>query len=173
MDQCYLALTDKIDWINPEGDRFHHDLSKLLPVTGPPGKKRIPVSYFFNHDLEYLMHGTKEKMYALSVTKIKATRYKDEGIEEMIPSLWSPSIQKYNRDAELGIYHGYKSRQWFYKGNIGYKSRHEVYSKLNIRSVQSIKVNKKSGYAYLEEIVVTRTDEKEYKFAKAISLTIL
>ncbi|GJY66489.1 hypothetical protein Tco_0468727 [Tanacetum coccineum] len=49
----------------------------------------------------------------------------------------------------------------------GLKSRHEVYSKLNIRSVQSIKVNKQYGYAYLEEIVVTRTDDKEYKFAEA------
>ncbi|GJU31894.1 hypothetical protein Tco_1175483 [Tanacetum coccineum] len=51
--------------------------------------------------------------------------------------------------------------------NIGFKSRHEVYSKLNIRSVQSIKDNKQYGYAYQKEIVVTRTDEKEYKFAKA------
>ncbi|GJX97032.1 hypothetical protein Tco_0352830, partial [Tanacetum coccineum] len=66
----------------------------------------------------------------------KAARYEDEGIEEMVPSLWSPNIQKYNRDAELGIYH-------------------------------CIKVNKKFGYAYLEEIMVTRTDEKEYKFCEA------
>ncbi|GJY79288.1 hypothetical protein Tco_0485089 [Tanacetum coccineum] len=47
-------VEDKIDWINPEGDRFHHDMSKPLPLTGPPGRKSIPVSYFFNHDLEYL-----------------------------------------------------------------------------------------------------------------------
>ncbi|GJY49822.1 hypothetical protein Tco_0439778 [Tanacetum coccineum] len=52
MEQCHLALIYKIDWTNPESDRFHHDLSKPLPLTGPPGRKRIPVSYFFNHDLE-------------------------------------------------------------------------------------------------------------------------
>ncbi|GJT51939.1 hypothetical protein Tco_0978096 [Tanacetum coccineum] len=131
-------VEDKIDWINPEGDRFHHDMSKPLPLTGPPGRKRIP-----------------------------AARYEDEGIEEMIPTLWSPSIQKYNRYAELGIYQWDEHRQWFYKGNIGHKSRHEVYSKLNIRSVQNIKVNKKFRYAYLEEIMVIRTDVKEYKFAEA------
>nr|GEU57534.1 hypothetical protein [Tanacetum cinerariifolium] len=28
MEQCHLTLTNKINWINPEGDRFHHDLSK-------------------------------------------------------------------------------------------------------------------------------------------------
>nr|GEW71522.1 hypothetical protein [Tanacetum cinerariifolium] len=136
INQCTLALIDKIYWINLEsGDRFHKNLSKLLPLIGPPGKKRIPVSYFFNHDLEYLMHGTKENMYALSVTKTKDARYKDEGIKEMIPSLWSRSIQKYNRDKELGIYH-------------------------------CIKVNKKFGYTYLDESVVTKTNEKEYKFCE-------
>ncbi|GKB88278.1 hypothetical protein Tco_0960550 [Tanacetum coccineum] len=113
------------------------------------------------------MHETKENMYALSVTKTKAARYEDKGIKEMIPSQWSPSIQKYNRDVELGISHWYKSRQWFHKGSIGHKSRHDVYLKLNIGSIQCIKVNKKFGYAYLEEIMVTRTDEKEYKFYEA------
>nr|GEX15087.1 retrovirus-related Pol polyprotein from transposon TNT 1-94 [Tanacetum cinerariifolium] len=87
MDQCHLALTDKIDWINPKGDRFHRDLSKSLPLIGPLGRKRILVSYFFNHDLEYLKYGIKENTYALSVTKFKAARYEDEGIEEMILTL--------------------------------------------------------------------------------------
>ncbi|GJV72304.1 hypothetical protein Tco_1492299 [Tanacetum coccineum] len=142
MDQCHIALTGKIDWINPEGDKVHRDLSKSLPLTGPP------------------------------VTKIKDAKYKDEGIEEIIPTLWSPNVQNYNRDAKLGIYHWYKSRQWFYKGNIVLKSRHEVYLKLNIKSVQSIIVNKKFEFAHMEEIVVTRTDEKEYKFAEADFLNL-
>ncbi|GJV30886.1 hypothetical protein Tco_1391286 [Tanacetum coccineum] len=84
MEQCYLALTDKIDLTNPKGDRFHYDVSKLLPLVGPPGRKKILISYFFNHDLEYLKYGNEEKRYALSVTKIKAARYENEGIEEMI-----------------------------------------------------------------------------------------
>ncbi|GJY75778.1 hypothetical protein Tco_0480894 [Tanacetum coccineum] len=126
LEHCHLALTDKIDWANPEGHRFHGDLSKPLPLVGPPGRKTIPIRYFFNRDLEYLKYGNVEKKYDLS----------DE------------------------------HRQWF-KGNIGHKSRHEVYSKLNIISVQSIKVNKKYGYAYLEEIVVKRIGEKEYMFVEA------
>ncbi|GJT30276.1 ribonuclease H-like domain-containing protein [Tanacetum coccineum] len=113
-------------------------------VSGPPGRKTIPGSYFFNRDLEYLKFGNEEKKYALSVTKIKDARYEEEGIEEMIMYLWSPSIQKYNRDTELGIHHWDPYRQ----------------------CVQIIKVNKKYGYAYLEETVVKRTDEKEYMFAE-------
>ncbi|GKC13578.1 hypothetical protein Tco_1010360, partial [Tanacetum coccineum] len=70
-----------------EGIIFHDDLSKLLPLEGPPGRKTIPIRYFFNKDLEYLMHGNKEKKYALSLSKVKAARYEHEGIEEMIPHL--------------------------------------------------------------------------------------
>ncbi|GKE07596.1 hypothetical protein Tco_1399614 [Tanacetum coccineum] len=70
-------------------------------------------------------------------------------------------------DAEFGICHWYPFLELFYKGNVGFPSRHEVYSKRNIRSVQSIKVDKQYGYAYLEEIMVTRTDKKEYMFCEA------
>ncbi|GKC28001.1 hypothetical protein Tco_1035295 [Tanacetum coccineum] len=54
MEQYYLALTNKTDWANPRVNRFHDDLSKPLPLVGPLGRKTIPISYFFNQDLEYL-----------------------------------------------------------------------------------------------------------------------
>nr|GEX59680.1 hypothetical protein [Tanacetum cinerariifolium] len=104
---------------------FKKDKITKEDVEGPLGRKRIPVSHFFNHDLEYLKYGTKENTYALSVTKIKAARYEDE-------------------------------------------SRHDDYSKLNIISAQSIKVNKQYGYAYLEEIVVIKIDEKEIVIKKRV-----
>ncbi|GKB82540.1 hypothetical protein Tco_0949435 [Tanacetum coccineum] len=53
-EQCYLALSDKLDWTNPEGDRCPFDMSKPLPLQGPPGHLTVPVDYFFNNDLEYL-----------------------------------------------------------------------------------------------------------------------
>ncbi|GJV36366.1 hypothetical protein Tco_1408843 [Tanacetum coccineum] len=95
--------------LKKEGNRFHDDLRKRLPLEGPLGRKTILIRYFFNKDLEYLMHGNKEKKYALSLSKVKAARYEQEGIEEMIPHLWSLSIQIYDRDAELdNLYgHGY------------------------------------------------------------------
>ncbi|GJS83132.1 hypothetical protein Tco_0749673 [Tanacetum coccineum] len=87
MEQCYLAMTGRISWANSEGNRFHTYISKSLPLEGSPGRKTIPTRYFFNNDLEYLKHGNQEKKYALSVTKIKAARYEQDGIEEMIPYL--------------------------------------------------------------------------------------
>ncbi|GJU81020.1 hypothetical protein Tco_1283385 [Tanacetum coccineum] len=94
LEQCRFALLDKIDWANLEGYRFHDDLSQPLPLVGPLGIKTIPISYCYNHDLEYLMHKNEEKKFALSASKIKATRYEDEGIEEMILYLLSPAIKK-------------------------------------------------------------------------------
>ncbi|GKC15110.1 hypothetical protein Tco_1011892, partial [Tanacetum coccineum] len=32
LEQCYLTMTNKIEWTNPEGDKFHTDLSKQLPL---------------------------------------------------------------------------------------------------------------------------------------------
>ncbi|GKA14050.1 hypothetical protein Tco_0693696 [Tanacetum coccineum] len=35
MEQYHLSVTNKIDWANPEENRFHDDLSKPLPLVGP------------------------------------------------------------------------------------------------------------------------------------------
>ncbi|GKC90008.1 hypothetical protein Tco_1150657, partial [Tanacetum coccineum] len=32
MEQCYLAMTNHIDWANPEGDRCPYDLRKPPPL---------------------------------------------------------------------------------------------------------------------------------------------
>ncbi|GJT68831.1 hypothetical protein Tco_1020311 [Tanacetum coccineum] len=72
MEQCYLGLTDQIDWVNPEGDRCPYDLSKPLPLQGPLGHTIIPVDFFFNQDLEYLKTGNKDKKSAVSLIKLKA-----------------------------------------------------------------------------------------------------
>nr|GEU63294.1 hypothetical protein [Tanacetum cinerariifolium] len=51
--ECFNALTDKLDWNNPE-DRYMFDLSKPLPLQGPLGHRTVAADYFFNNDLEYL-----------------------------------------------------------------------------------------------------------------------
>ncbi|GKF87956.1 hypothetical protein Tco_0258833, partial [Tanacetum coccineum] len=37
MEECYKMLTDQIDWANPEGDQVRIDITKPLPLSGPPG----------------------------------------------------------------------------------------------------------------------------------------
>ncbi|GJT83958.1 putative reverse transcriptase domain-containing protein [Tanacetum coccineum] len=69
MEEGYRALSEQIDWNNPEGHRS---------------------DFFFNNDLEYLRGGSNDKKYTASTIKSKAARYELKGIEDVVPNLWSP-----------------------------------------------------------------------------------
>ncbi|GKD37107.1 hypothetical protein Tco_1257314, partial [Tanacetum coccineum] len=96
MEECHLLLTDQIDLVNPEGNQVVPDVSKPLPLRGPPGQVTIQPQYFFNKDLEYLASGDKERRNALSISKLKAAYYPDFGLEELVSSLWIKSERKYD-----------------------------------------------------------------------------
>ncbi|GKB57177.1 hypothetical protein Tco_0913363 [Tanacetum coccineum] len=89
-EECYKAITDKLDWNNPEGHEYPFDLSKPLPLIEAQGHLVEHADYFFNNDLEYLKGGSSSWKYTTSTTKNKATKYYNiEGIEDMVPTLWS------------------------------------------------------------------------------------
>ncbi|GJX85194.1 hypothetical protein Tco_0335968 [Tanacetum coccineum] len=110
----------------------------VMDDAGHLGHLTVAVDYFFNNDLEYLKSSDPERTYTTSITKIKAARYEIEGIEDMVPMLWSPAKVRYDKDALKGIKH--------------YGERHNV------------SVKKLHGYGHLEEIVVKRADRQLYKF---------
>ncbi|GJU58699.1 hypothetical protein Tco_1236465 [Tanacetum coccineum] len=93
------------------------------------GKKKL-----YKADLE----GDKEQKIALSISKLKAARYLDFGLEELVPSLWAESERDYDISAAYGITH----------------------------CVISVKVFEKYGYNYLREIILRRADYQEYKISK-------
>ncbi|GJV32890.1 hypothetical protein Tco_1393290 [Tanacetum coccineum] len=126
LEECYKALSDRLDWTNPEGDRCPYDSSKHLPLKSRPGHLTVPAEHFFNNDLEYL----KSKNLENNVVKVG-----------------------YNKDDERGISHWAPKRQLFYKSQSKKLSKHNVYSTLKILSVT---VDKQFGYGYLEEIVNIR-----------------
>ncbi|GKE84037.1 hypothetical protein Tco_1557779, partial [Tanacetum coccineum] len=103
--ECFNALTYKLDWNNPEGYRYPFDLSKHLPLQGPPGYRTIVADYFFNNDLEYLKTSDPEVTYTTSIMKTKAARYEIKGIEDIAPTLWSTIKHAYDKDVEKGIKH--------------------------------------------------------------------
>ncbi|GJZ26016.1 hypothetical protein Tco_0570269 [Tanacetum coccineum] len=87
MEECYHALSDQLDWNNPKGKRCPYDLSKPLPLHESRGHLNVPTDFFFNNDLEYLRGGSTDRKYTASTTKIKAAKYKIEGIKDMVPNL--------------------------------------------------------------------------------------
>nr|GEU94865.1 hypothetical protein [Tanacetum cinerariifolium] len=86
-----LTSPNRLYWNNPEGDRYPFDLSKPLPLQGHPCHLTVAADYFFNNDLEYLKSSDSERTYTTSIMKTKATWYEIEGIEDMVPMLWSPT----------------------------------------------------------------------------------
>nr|GFC69029.1 hypothetical protein [Tanacetum cinerariifolium] len=54
MEECHKLLTDSVD-----EPILRHNVSKPLPLGGPPGQVTIHSDFFFNKDLEYLRYGSK------------------------------------------------------------------------------------------------------------------
>ncbi|GJT67693.1 hypothetical protein Tco_1019173 [Tanacetum coccineum] len=103
-EECYKAVTDRLDWTNPEGHQYPFDLSKPLPLIEVQGRQVVPADYFINNDLEYLKGGSLSRKYTTSITKPKAAKYDMiEGIEDMVRTLWSPMKVTYDKYALWGI----------------------------------------------------------------------
>ncbi|GJT42070.1 hypothetical protein Tco_0941935 [Tanacetum coccineum] len=62
MEECFKALTDRLDWNNSEGDHCPFNLTKPLPLKGRPGHLTIAAEYFFKNDLEFLKSFDSEKI---------------------------------------------------------------------------------------------------------------
>ncbi|GJU12507.1 hypothetical protein Tco_1134903 [Tanacetum coccineum] len=134
---------------------------------GPPGQVTIQPQFFFNKDLDYLLTGDKERKIALSISKLKAARYLDFGLEELVPSLWVESECEYDISAVYGITHWWFRRKEFYINKHSEPSdREAVRSQMRILSVISVKVFEKYGYNYLREIILRRADYQEYKISE-------
>ncbi|GJR11371.1 hypothetical protein Tco_0794023 [Tanacetum coccineum] len=82
-EECYKALSEKLDWENPEGGDYPFDLTKPLHLVMSGNHQKVPVDYFFNNDLKYLQGGVSTMTYTTSITKTKADQYDLPGIEDM------------------------------------------------------------------------------------------
>ncbi|GKD81954.1 hypothetical protein Tco_1348793 [Tanacetum coccineum] len=140
-EECYKALSEKLDWENLEGSDYPFNLSKPLPLIKHGKRQRVPVEYFINNDLKYLQGGVLTMTYTTSTTKTKAAKYDLSGIEDMR-----------------------QERKTFYAYARGLQSIHDVYSTKRILAVTHVSVMKKHGYGYLEEIEVRKADNDLYIF---------
>ncbi|GJW78126.1 hypothetical protein Tco_0139808 [Tanacetum coccineum] len=165
-EECYNALSEKLDWENPEGGDYPFDLTKPFPLVMSGNRQKLLVDYFFNNDLKYLQGGVLTMTYITSITKIKAAQYDLPGIEDMVPNIWVPVKVAYDKHALWGISHWREQCKTFYGYARGLESRHDVYSMKRILAVTQVEVMRKHGYGYgyLKEIVVRRADNDLYRF---------
>ncbi|GJX43777.1 hypothetical protein Tco_0260453 [Tanacetum coccineum] len=126
MEECHLLLIDQVDLANHEGHRIMLDVSKPLPLGGPPGQVTIQSQLFFNKDMDYLVSGSKERRSALYISKLKAANYLDFRLEELVLLLWIKSERDYDISVVYGISH------WWFKGKEFYITRHNAPSDRSI-----------------------------------------
>nr|GEX47547.1 hypothetical protein [Tanacetum cinerariifolium] len=118
---------------------LRHNVSKPLPLGGPPGQVTIQSDFFFNKDLEYLRYGSKGRRLALSISKMKAAYYPDAGLEQMVPDqFWIEEECKYDIAAIA------------------------VRTHMRILSVVRIEAFSMYGYNYIKKIVLRRADLNEH-----------
>nr|GFA04731.1 hypothetical protein [Tanacetum cinerariifolium] len=95
LEEFYKATTDQLDWVNPEGQQYPHNLLKPLPlIPDSRGHRVIPFDHFINKDLEYLRGGkltnlTVEERFAFNVS-----------LRMFIRSI---IIQRHVEDLQLGV----------------------------------------------------------------------
>ncbi|GKD94379.1 hypothetical protein Tco_1374216 [Tanacetum coccineum] len=56
MEECHKMLTDQIDWANPESDQVRIDISRPLPLSGPPDHMKAARYHDFGLELLVLEH---------------------------------------------------------------------------------------------------------------------
>nr|GEW73794.1 hypothetical protein [Tanacetum cinerariifolium] len=76
LEEVYKVTTDQLDWNNPKGQQYPHNLLKPLPlIPNSRGRRVILFDHFINNNLEYLCGGAYSRKYITSVTKTKAADY--------------------------------------------------------------------------------------------------
>nr|GEX51230.1 hypothetical protein [Tanacetum cinerariifolium] len=167
LEEVFKATTDQLDWVNPEGQQYPHNLLKPLPlIPNNRGRRVIPFEHFINNDLEYLRGGASNRKYTTSITKKKAADYGYiKWIKDLVPrTMWIEGPIGYDKHALWGVSHWGRKRQQFYVFAVNRESARDVYSKRRIIAVTELKIVEWHSYKHLDWITVRRDDDKLYKF---------
>nr|GFA42401.1 hypothetical protein [Tanacetum cinerariifolium] len=155
LEEVYKGTTDQLDWVNPEGQQYPHNLLQPLPlITDNRGRRVIPFAHFINNDLEYLRRGASSRKYTTSMTKTKAADYGHiKWIEDMVPrTMWIQELLNYDKHALWGVSHWRQKRQQFYGFAVNQEFAFDVYSKRRIIAVTDLKIVEWHNYKHLDWI---------------------
>ncbi|GJR64860.1 hypothetical protein Tco_0010925 [Tanacetum coccineum] len=115
--EVYKATTDQLDWNNPEGQQYPHDLRNPLPlIPNSRGHQVIPFDHFINNDLAYLSGGILSRTYATSgITHWGCKRQHFYGFAANMESardVYSKRIIIDVTKLQIVEWHGYKHLDW-------------------------------------------------------------
>nr|GEU99264.1 hypothetical protein [Tanacetum cinerariifolium] len=160
VEDSHVTLTpvnpdDQLDWVNPEGQQYPHNLLKPLPlIPNDRGRRVISFDHFINNDLEYLPGGASSRKYTTSITKTKAADYGHiKWIEDLVPrTIWIEEQIGYDKHALWEVSHWGRKHQHFYGFAVNRESARDVYSKRRIIAVTELKIVEWHNYNHLDWI---------------------
>nr|GFA93694.1 hypothetical protein [Tanacetum cinerariifolium] len=155
LEEVYKAATDQLDWVNPEGQQYPHNLLQPLPlIPNNRGRRVIPFAHFINNDLEYLREGASSQKYTTSITKTKVADYGHiKWIEDLVPrTMWIQEPINYDKHAFWGVSHWGRKRQQFYGFAVNREYALDVYSKRRIIAITDLKFVEWHSYMHLDWI---------------------
>nr|GEW55870.1 hypothetical protein [Tanacetum cinerariifolium] len=168
LEEVYKETTDQLDWVNPEGQQYPHNLLQPLSLTpNNRGRRVIPFAQFINNDLEYLQGGASSLKYTTSVTKTKAADYRNiKCTEDLVPrTMWIQERIDYDKYALWEVSHWGRKRQQFYCFAVNRKFALDVYSKRRIIAVTNLKIVEWHSYKHLDWILLSNlTIEERFTF---------
>ncbi|GJY97992.1 hypothetical protein Tco_0514902 [Tanacetum coccineum] len=121
-EECYKALSEKLDWDNSKGGDYPFDLTKPFPLVMNGNRQIVLVDYVFNNDLKYLQGGISTMTYTTSITKTKTAQYDLQGIEDMVINIWSPVKVAYDKYA-----------LWVTRVEVMWKHRYRYLREIEVR----------------------------------------
>nr|GEX44556.1 hypothetical protein [Tanacetum cinerariifolium] len=146
LEEVFKATTDQLDWVNPEGQQYPHNLLKPLPlIQNNRGRHVIPFEHFINNDFEYLRGGASSRKYTTSITKTKVADY------------WHIKIiviQRRVEDLQLGVKSYQKkhnlTKPYSYQSDLKRKEAYTAYS--NPRGFINQNKDKKNRLMRIDEL---------------------
>ncbi|GJU05507.1 hypothetical protein Tco_1121937 [Tanacetum coccineum] len=138
-EEVYKATTNQLDWNNPKGQQYPHDLRKPLPlIPNSQGRRIISFNHFINNDLAYLSGGVSSRTYTTSVTKTRAADYGHiKWIEDLVPNTIIIAIT----NLHIVEWHNYKHLDWITVHRDDdklYKFKEGDFNRLRIQDIEDM-----------------------------------
>ncbi|GJX96954.1 hypothetical protein Tco_0352752 [Tanacetum coccineum] len=141
-EEVYKATTEKLDWINPEGRQYHHDLRKPLPfVLNSRGRHVIQFHHFINNDLEYLRDGESSCKESHIGGKKRRQFYAFAATRESARDVYSKRRIIAVTKVEIVEWQNYKHLDWITvrrDDDILYKFKEGDFHRLRIQDIEDM-----------------------------------
>nr|GEZ07221.1 hypothetical protein [Tanacetum cinerariifolium] len=144
LEEVYKATTDQLDWVNPEGQQYPHNLIQPLPwIPDNRGRRVILFEHFINNDLEYL-RGDYDKHALWGVSHWGRKRQQFYGFavnQESARDVYSKRIIIAITKLKIVEWHSYKQLDWITVRRDDdklYKFKEDDFKRLRIKDIEDM-----------------------------------